>query len=127
MTFSPVAALRVNITPEPESSPMLPKTIALHVDGGADRVRDLFFVAVDDGALVVPRTEHGGDGGFELLVGVGGEFAAGLLFEELLVDFAERFPIVAGQFGVFGFAEFFFVLGEDALEAFFAKGRDNRL
>ena len=33
----------------------------LHVDGGAPFGRDAVFLAVNDGAVIVPGTEHGGD------------------------------------------------------------------
>ena len=56
----------------------------LHVDGGAPLVRDVVLLAIDDGALVVPRAEHGADRAAQLLVRVARELAAGAVADQLL-------------------------------------------
>jgi hypothetical protein len=47
----------------------------LDVDRGAPLVRDVVFLAVNDGALVVPRAEDGPDGAAQLLVRIAREIA----------------------------------------------------
>ena len=52
----------------------------LNVDRGAPGVGDVVHAAIDIGAGVVPGAEHGLDGAHELLLGIGGEVLADLLF-----------------------------------------------
>ena len=56
----------------------------LHVDRRAPLGRDAVLAAVDDGAVVHPRAEHGADGAFELFARVLREALAGALLDEVL-------------------------------------------
>ena len=79
------------------------------------------FLAINDGAVVIPRLENRRDGCFQLLHRVGREVASGLFFEEGFVLLAKVFPVVGGKFGVFAFAQLFFLRGQQMLEAFFGQ------
>ena len=80
----------------------------LDVDGGAPFVRDVIFLAVNDGAFVVPRAEDGPDGAAQLLVRIAREIAAGAVAHQLLeaedqfaqrggVEFRVRNVLAAGE------------------------------
>ena len=86
---------------------------ALHVDGGAEIVRDLVEVAVVDGALVIPRGENSLNGFFQLLVDVGGERFAGLAFGNLFELGDELLELVGGNFGIGFDARALFVFIQD--------------
>ena len=69
-TFSPVFGSRVNATPVPESSPMLPKTIVTTLTAVPRSSGDLLVLAVVAGALAEPAREDRLDREVELLVRV---------------------------------------------------------
>ncbi len=90
---SPVEASRVKATPVPESRAHVAEDHRLHVDRGAEVVRDLLDLAVAERALVVPRVEDGADRQLELLHRLVGERLAGLALHvrlELRDDVLER-------------------------------------
>ena len=72
----------------------------LDVDGGAPLGRDVVFPAVNDRAIVHPRTEHGANSAIELLPGIGGKFFSGAVSDKLLETDHEFLEIVGGQFGI---------------------------
>ena len=73
---------------------------ALHVHGGAPFAGDAVFLAVGDGAFVVPGAEHGADGALQLVPGAGGEHFAGALEHEGLEAADEFLVVLGGEFGV---------------------------
>ena len=94
----------------------------LDVGGGAPRVGDGLDAAVGEGALAVPRLEHGADGAPELLLRVVGERLAEDLFHLGPVDAGKFFQLVGRQVGVvlrpdafFHLRHFVFELMADAL------------
>ena len=83
-TFSPVFGSRVNATPVPESSPMLPKTIVWTLTAVPQVVGDLLGAAVVDRAVAHPGAEDGLDRELELIQRVAREVGAGLGLDDLL-------------------------------------------
>ena len=87
----------------------------LHVDGGAPFGRNAVFLAVHDGAVIVPGTEHGANGSLKLFPGAFREFMAGA-FQHQGLEAGDKFlQVIGGELGVFH------VL---AAEAFFLDGGD---
>ena len=72
----------------------------LHVDGGAEVVRDVLALPVGDGARPVPAAEHGLDGAAQLLLGPLGEGLAGVALDDLLVGVDEVAQQLDGHLGV---------------------------
>ena len=72
----------------------------LHVDGGAEVVRDVLALAVRDGAGPVPAAEHGLDGAAQLLGRLLGEGLAGVALDDLLVRVDEVAQQLGGDLGV---------------------------
>ena len=73
----------------------------LHVDGGAPFGRDTVFLAVNDGAVIVPGTEHGADGALELFPGAFREFMAGAFQHQRLEAGDQFLQVIRGELGVF--------------------------
>ena len=87
----------------------------LHVDGGSPFGRNAVFLAVHDGAVIVPGTEHGANGSLKLFPGAFREFMAGA-FQHQGLEAGDKFlQVIGGELGVFH------VL---AAEAFFLDGGD---
>ena len=72
----------------------------LHVDRRAPFGRDAVALAIDDGAFVLPRTEHRADGAPELLVDVLRKFFLLAGLDEALVALDEFLQIIGAEFGV---------------------------
>ena len=72
----------------------------LHVDGGAQVVRNLVHLAVVDGAGVEPGAEHGVARALELGHGILREGFAGLLLDQLLVAHDDLLQVFRGQLGI---------------------------
>ena len=73
---------------------------ALHVDGGAQPVRDFVEVAVVDDAFVVPRREDSLDGFVELIVDISEERLTRLLLGHGLEVYNQPFQIFSWQLGI---------------------------
>ena len=73
----------------------------LHVDGGAPFGRDAVFLAVNDGAVIVPGTEHGADGALKLFPGAFREFMAGAFQHQRLEAGDQFLQVIRGELGVF--------------------------
>ena len=94
---SPVFGSRVNATPVPESSPMLPKTIVTTLTAVPRSSAILLNFAVVAGALAEPAREHGLDREVELLVRVRRELAPGVLADDRLELVDERAEVGGAQ------------------------------
>ena len=90
---------------------------ALHVHGGAPLAGDAVFLAVGDGALVVPGAEHGADGTLQLVPRAGGEHLAGALEHQGLESAHQLLVILGGELGV----------GDVLAVALFLQGVDDAL
>ena len=92
----------------------------LHVDGRSPLGGDVVLAAVDDGAVVHPRAEHGTGGAAQLIPRVVGEHLAGALFDECLEALDELLLVLGGQRGVFdvGVVLLMLELMDDRLERF---------
>ena len=71
-------------TPVPDVVAAVAEHHRLHVDGGAELVGNLVLPPVVDGAIVVPRPEHGVAGERQLLASVLREVASGAAADEAL-------------------------------------------
>ena len=69
----------------------------LHRNGRSPLGGDVVELAVEDGALVHPRAEHGAHGAPQLLPGAGGEILAGLPLHGLLEAPYQFLQVVGGQ------------------------------
>ena len=92
----------------------------LHVDSGAPGIGDLVHAAVDVGAGVIPRTEHGLDGAHELLLGVGGEIGTDFLLVLGLELLGQLLQVVGGELGILGDAALLLHLIDELLEVLLA-------
>ena len=72
----------------------------LHVHRRAPFLGNVVFPAIDDGAIVHPRAEHGADRSVELLPGIVGKLFAGPLFHQLFETCDQLFQIAHAQFGI---------------------------
>ena len=88
----------------------------LHRYGGTPLGGDVVELAVEDGALVHPRAEHGADGAPELIPRVGREVLAGLLLHGLLEALDQLLQVVGGQVGVVLHAALVLQCVDDLLE-----------
>ena len=116
MTFSPVDGLRVNATPVPERSPLLPKTIWTTLTAVPSVVRDLVRAAVHLRARRVPRLEDGADRADELVARVRRELARLRVAVDALEGLDELLQVVGRQVGVRGDAAVPLEVGERGLE-----------
>ena len=83
----------------------------LHVDGGAPFGGNAIFLAVNDGAVIVPGTEHSADGTLELFPRAFREFMTGA-FQHQLLEAGDKFlQVVRGKLGVFHVGAAFFLDG----------------
>ena len=98
---------------------------ALHVHSGAPVVGDLVHAAVHVGAGVIPRAEHGLHGLDELLLRVGGEILAHLLFIQGLELHHQSLHIVGIQLHVLRDALGLLHLVDDLLEVGFGHLHHN--
>ena len=73
---------------------------ALHVHGGAPLAGDAVFLAVGDGAFVLPGAEYGADGTLQLVPRAGGEHLAGALEHQGLEAAHQFLVILGGELGV---------------------------
>ena len=85
---------------------------------------DVVELAVEDGALVHPRTEHGADGAPELVPRIGREVLAGLLLHGGLEALHQLLQVVGRQVGVVLDALLLFLLLDDDLERIVILLRD---
>ncbi len=88
----------------------------LDVHGGADVVGDSLLAAIDDGAVVVPASEHGFDCELELSPWVGWKALAGFDLNEREELGAYPFEVFRGQVAVLLIALLLLVVVEDDLE-----------
>ena len=88
----------------------------LHVDGGAQVVRNAVHLAIVLGAIVEPGAEHGVARHGELLHGVLRERFAGLLLHQLFVIDDDGLQVFRGQVGIELGADFLLAAVEDGVE-----------
>ena len=88
----------------------------LHVDGGAPAVGDVVHAAIDVGAGVVPRTEHGLNRFHHLSLRVGGEVLALLLLVILFEELYQFLHVVGVELDVVLDALFLFEFVDDDLK-----------
>ena len=88
----------------------------LDVDSRSDRIINLFLAAVDDGALIVPRAENGGDCRIKLLVGILWEILTSLLDNVGLVIITKALQALSRDFQVFRNTELGFEVIEHMLK-----------
>ena len=95
---------RGGVAREPDAGPRVVVAVAedhrLHVDGGAEIVRDVLALAVRDGTGTVPAAEHGLDGAAQLLHRLLGEGLAGVALHDLLVGVDQVAQQLDGDLGV---------------------------
>ena len=97
----------------------------LDVDSGAPGIGDLVHHTVDVGAGVVPRTEHGLHGAHQLLLGVGGEVGADLLFVLGLELLRQLLQVVGSQLRILGDAAALFHLVNELFKILLAHFHDH--
>lgn len=97
----------------------------LHVDRGTPAVRDVVIHTIDVCAGVVPRTEDCLDRLEELLLGIGGEVLAELLFVLGLELVGKLLEIVRGQLDVLRDALLFLHLVDELFEILLADFHDD--
>ncbi len=88
----------------------------LHVYSGAPFFGNLVHAAVDDGAFVHPRVEHGADAAPELFPSRVGEVLAGVFLDGTLEEAHEGLEVFNRKFGVEFDAFFFLHLLHDGFE-----------
>ena len=76
------------------------KDHGLDIDGGAPLVRDVVFPAINDGAIIIPRTEDGADRATELFARVFGEILACPFADERTESFGQGSEGRGVEFGV---------------------------
>ena len=116
---APVFGSRVNATPVPESSPMLPNTIETTLTAVPQSSGHLVVRAVVDGTLGIPRVEYGADRKIELLVHVLREVALGFAFDDVEILRNQRFPIGSRKLRIGLDAELRLRAVEQMIEMFF--------
>ena len=96
-----------------------------YADGCSPAGGDLIHLAVEDGPLIVPGTEHGLDGSHELDVGVLRELFAELLVVELAEQLKHLFQIFCVELDILLYALLLLDLVDDGLEALLAEAHDD--
>ena len=98
----------------------------LHVDRRAPLDRDVVLAAVNDGAVVHPRTKHSADRAAKLVPWIIRERLAGTFLHEFLELGDEHLQILGGKIGVIGVSvaeEFLLHLLDEDLERLLVLGR----
>src|SRR5205085_9639255 len=72
----------------------------LHVHGRAPFLGNVVFPAINDGAIVHPRTEHGADRSLQLLPRIIRKLFAGALFYQIFETRNQLLQIPHAQFGI---------------------------